>query len=65
MISVAYIMVILQGHYSLKKGVALLGIGIDNIYSVKADFQGQKWTPVALENKILQLQSEASTTEVL
>ena len=64
MISVAYVMVILQGHYSLKKGVALLGIGIDNIYSVKADSKG-KMDPVALENKILQLQSEASTTEVL
>ncbi|KAK3092362.1 hypothetical protein FSP39_001932 [Pinctada imbricata] len=46
-----------KGHYSLKKGVALIGIGIDNLYSVKADSKG-RMDPEDLEKMILKLQSE-------
>lgn len=46
-----------QGHYSIKKGMAFLGLGLDNLVNVKADSKG-KMDVQDLEDKILQLQSE-------
>lgn len=46
-----------QGHYSMKKGIAFIGLGIDNLISVKSDSKG-KMDIQDLENKILQAQSE-------
>nr|XP_022328984.1 cysteine sulfinic acid decarboxylase-like [Crassostrea virginica]XP_022334582.1 cysteine sulfinic acid decarboxylase-like isoform X1 [Crassostrea virginica] len=46
-----------KGHYSMKKGMAFLGIGLDNLVNVKADDKG-KMDVQDLENKILQVQSE-------
>lgn len=41
----------------MKKGMAFLGIGLDNLVNVKADDKG-KMDVQDLENKILQVQSE-------
>jgi glutamate/tyrosine decarboxylase-like PLP-dependent enzyme len=46
----------------LKKGMAFLGLGIDNLISVKANSKG-KMDVQDLENKILQAQSEVMDTE--
>ncbi|XP_048733038.2 cysteine sulfinic acid decarboxylase-like [Ostrea edulis] len=46
-----------KGHYSMKKGIAFIGLGIDNLISVKSDSKG-KMDIQDLENKILQAQSE-------
>lgn len=47
-----------KGHYSIKKGMAFLGLGLDNLVNVKADSKG-KMDVQDLEEKILQLQSES------
>lgn len=49
--------ILFQGHYSIKKGMAFLGLGLDNLVNVKADSKG-KMDVQDLEEKILQLQSE-------
>ena len=43
----------------MKKGMAFLGIGLDNLVNVKADDKG-KMDVQDLENKILQVQSEVN-----
>ncbi|XP_058547588.1 LOW QUALITY PROTEIN: glutamate decarboxylase 1-like [Neofelis nebulosa] len=42
-----------QGHYSVKKAAAILGIGTDNVIEVKCDERG-KMIPAELEKNILQ-----------
>lgn len=46
-----------QSHYSLKKGAALLGIGINNVRLVKCDAKG-KMVPSELEQQILKAKNE-------
>jgi glutamate/tyrosine decarboxylase-like PLP-dependent enzyme len=35
------IVIYLQGHYSIKKSAAMMGLGTDNIFSVKSDKKGK------------------------
>lgn len=46
-----------QAHYSFKKAVMLMGIGLDNLILIKSDGNG-KMIPSDLEEKILQVKSE-------
>lgn len=45
----------LQGHYSIKKGAAFLGIGMENVIPVKTDNKG-RMSPTALETAIQECQ---------
>ncbi|XFG13636.1 hypothetical protein AB1E19_017260 [Capra hircus] len=49
-----------QGHYSIKKAAATLGIGTDNVIEVKCDERG-KMIPAELEKNILQAQRKGQT----
>ncbi|EHA98324.1 Glutamate decarboxylase 1, partial [Heterocephalus glaber] len=49
-----------QGHYSVKKAAALLGIGIDNVIEVKCDERG-KMIPDELEKNISQAKRKGQT----
>ncbi|XP_010601687.1 glutamate decarboxylase 1 [Fukomys damarensis] len=49
-----------QGHYSVKKAAALLGIGTDNVIEVKCDERG-KMMPDELEKNILQAKRKGQT----
>ena len=46
---------LLQGHYSIKKGAAFLGIGMENVIPVKTDNKG-RMSPTALETAIQECQ---------
>uniref|UniRef100_A0A7N6APH9 Glutamate decarboxylase like 1 n=1 Tax=Anabas testudineus TaxID=64144 RepID=A0A7N6APH9_ANATE len=48
-----------EGHYSISKGAALLGIGTKNVYIVSSDKRG-KMIPSALEEKIKLAKSEGA-----
>ncbi|KAM9677254.1 glutamate decarboxylase 1-like [Dama dama] len=49
-----------QGHYSIKKAAAILGIGMDNVIEVKCDERG-KMIPAELEKNILQAKRKGQT----
>uniref|UniRef100_A0A4W2BZ40 Glutamate decarboxylase 1 n=1 Tax=Bos indicus x Bos taurus TaxID=30522 RepID=A0A4W2BZ40_BOBOX len=49
-----------QGHYSIKKAAATLGIGTDNVIEVKCDERG-KMIPAELEKNILQAKRKGQT----
>ncbi|XP_045880322.1 glutamate decarboxylase 1-like [Meles meles] len=49
-----------QGHYSVKKAAAILGIGTDNVIEVKCDERG-KMIPAELEKNILQAKTKGQT----
>uniref|UniRef100_A0A8C2PAX5 Glutamate decarboxylase 1 n=1 Tax=Capra hircus TaxID=9925 RepID=A0A8C2PAX5_CAPHI len=49
-----------QGHYSIKKAAAALGIGTDNVIEVRCDERG-KMIPAELEKNILQAQRKGQT----
>ncbi|KAF5919054.1 glutamate decarboxylase 1-like [Diceros bicornis minor] len=49
-----------QGHYSVKKAAAILGIGTDNVIEVKCDERG-KMIPAELEKNILQVKRKGQT----
>ncbi|XP_069116552.1 cysteine sulfinic acid decarboxylase-like isoform X1 [Argopecten irradians] len=46
-----------KAHYSLKKGAAFIGVGVDNVFPVKADSKG-RMMPSALEERIMELKAE-------
>ncbi|XP_022082482.1 cysteine sulfinic acid decarboxylase-like isoform X2 [Acanthaster planci] len=46
-----------QSHYSLKKGMAFLGLGVDNLVSVKCDQMG-RMIPEELEKEILEAKNK-------
>uniref|UniRef100_A0A8D1V9Y1 Glutamate decarboxylase 1 n=1 Tax=Sus scrofa TaxID=9823 RepID=A0A8D1V9Y1_PIG len=48
-----------QGHYSVKKAAAILGIGTDNVIEVKCDERG-KMIPAELEKNVLQAKRKAA-----
>lgn len=49
-----------QCHYSIGKGVAFMGMGLDNLINVKTDANG-KMIPEDLEKKILEAKAEGKT----
>uniref|UniRef100_A0A4X1TR41 Glutamate decarboxylase 1 n=1 Tax=Sus scrofa TaxID=9823 RepID=A0A4X1TR41_PIG len=49
-----------QGHYSVKKAAAILGIGTDNVIEVKCDERG-KMIPAELEKNVLQAKRKGQT----
>eukprot|EP00071_Canis_lupus_P038276 XP_022271833.1 glutamate decarboxylase 1-like isoform X2 [Canis lupus familiaris] len=48
-----------QGHYSVKKAAAILGIGTDNVIEVKCDERG-RMIPAELEKNILEAKRKAA-----
>lgn len=51
----------IKGHYSIKKGAALLGIGMNNVIPVKTDSAG-RMIPAELELMINTSKSEVGDT---
>ena len=49
-----------QGHYSITKGAALLGLGVDNIVKVKTDSMG-RMIPAALDAALNEVKAEVRT----
>uniref|UniRef100_A0A8C0L1E3 Glutamate decarboxylase 1-like n=1 Tax=Canis lupus dingo TaxID=286419 RepID=A0A8C0L1E3_CANLU len=49
-----------QGHYSVKKAAAILGIGTDNVIEVKCDERG-RMIPAELEKNILEAKRKGQT----
>ena len=50
---------LIQSHYSIIKGAALLGMGVDNVIKVQTDNVG-KMCPQALEAAIIKAKAEVS-----